>query len=76
MLGIRFMNAIDHMGYHPSQTNDQWYYWIHGKKERKGVLYSEKTGWYIPNTQTLSPGWWEIFEVISTSLKKSQFRST
>ena len=53
---MRFMNAIDHMDYHPSQTEDQ----DNNEKEsplrhkKRGIILQE-TGQYIPSTSTLRP---------------------
>ena len=49
---MRFMNAIDHMDYHPSQTNNQDNTESIERKKRSIIL--QETGQYIPNAQTLS----------------------
>ena len=74
---MRFMNAIDHMDYHPSQTEDQ----DNNEKElpiehKKRSIILQETGQYIPSTRTLSPTDEKILKTISASSKESQFGIT
>ena len=52
---MRFMNAIDHMDYHPSQIDNQS---ILEKeipiKQKKRSIILQETGQYIPSTHTLN----------------------
>ena len=66
------MNAIDHMDYHPSQTEDQ------DNNERgntpkcirKGSIILQETGQYIPSTHTLSLADEKFLKLFLQALKR------
>ena len=68
---MRFMNAIDHMDYHPSQTEDQ----DNNKKElplehKKRSIILQETGQYIPSTHNLSPADEKFLKLFLQALKR------
>ena len=70
---MRFMNAIDHMDYHPSQTEDQS---IPEKeipiKWKKRSVILQETGQYIPSTHILNLADERFFKLFLQALKREQ----
>ena len=65
------MNAVDHMDYHPSQTEDQ----DNNEKEiplkhKKRSIILLETGQYIPSTCNLSPANEKFLKLILQALKR------
>ena len=65
------MNAIDHMDYHPSQTEDQ----DNNEKEsplrhKKRSIILQETGQYLPSTHTLSLADEKFLKLFLQALKR------